>query len=1285
MFIVNRGIWTGLALAAVSTASLIPISHAGLPTFGRKLNSVERLAKGIDDIERHVDTYGSIVAKTPDIWGQARLTRHRAEVERILAGKLENGFIPGLQASVVRSDQAFLAQAISIEAALGGNRATVSSNTGNIGSTLTQTTRSLRSNDTTTNSSLRGTSDNPIGILQSFGSDANSSATNSQSTEGQNTVSRNVTRTAQDVPSPAVDNLEETVSTLTSKFAASNPLSFDSARFDGQTIGLEPTVVLDQHHRFLQHLNELRRINEGDDTSDAPGYSLNLVRIPISVLPGAKTHTGYGAEITVTATPYLAEELLPVTFRQLVVRDLQHQIAVPLTQALNNRRVLELMPDFQFLARFLDSRQPPVDWWKNDFWYPGTTPGHEEGVALWIDLLQKLLNRPELVDHLSSSTQKAILDAIMVADHKIPQEYASLVGGFFSELEKSGPSDLKSLLINISQYMKKSDGFQKPDNNDAFMTHVLAPMAPTIARAVGEKIWPEVVETLLSTGVTRTRNSTNPFPLSQFSTVYGQGVLLRVILDAYTRPGQSGKTEHVHFHDVESYLLDELTAAHELLTAPGNESLWQFCTPELVTAIRSRQRVLSPSVPEIRESFFQHLVQLRGVESANTTTAAFAWAIIVDSALLNERLVRDMRETASNRGCNCMPTDWQLYVGPDPSPEARHAFMEYVRCRWPIHVFALDPVTQDQNVADVFSRRREFQLVVALAIATGKLKLRSLTEYKRLLEMDMETIDLNRTIVGFAHGDNTFGWRFFPRVQSPIEKSNRVVHRELLRGGPSKLDDLADRRIESGIRECTALVLMPSFVPCVHFDTRANWFALKDYKRKKTELDVADHVRLSKSIKAMEDSFLECKQDETCFRNGEVQRLFRRVYQLSNELPMQTLVTQMPHENSLGGFEMFHQGTSDLAPELFGFYGEPGVIIGSENGTELFLVGDHFSVHDTQVIAGGRKIAPTLLSRQVMCIKIPGNVNVEPMESKDKLRFVDIHIASPYGVSGHLKIPVYSSLETTASENAAAAAIAAHVQQEHVTSYRWDSPEDVHAILVRTPLGVKQFQFHQDSINLQLPIIDASAVPDVTDLDDTPFTPVTANVAMFVNWIDEAGAVLPRKGKLGPYSVTFNRKRALLPLKQIQDDLGKTLIALNRDQILQGLQLEGYIKFTNTIVTPAGQPNTLISDQPIYKIKQVVTVSIAEFNEPIAVSKQSLDESNTSTREQNLPDSQDASGPVTIPQTQLPAASEVPAGLEQGTRQRPGSLPLRNPKYRRDEDESPSLVGQRSTLRVKPR
>ena len=83
-----------------------------------------------------------------------------------------------------------------------------------------------------------------------------------------------------------------------------------------------------------------------------------------------------------------------------------------------------------------------------------------------------------------------------------------------------------------------------------------------------------------------------------------------------------------------------------------------------------------------------------------------AWAIIVEAALLSEKLKQDIRESAVSKGFAVTEPMAQDFFMPNPSQEARRAFNLYVQCRWPIHVFSLDPDAQEQNIASTFSMRR---------------------------------------------------------------------------------------------------------------------------------------------------------------------------------------------------------------------------------------------------------------------------------------------------------------------------------------------------------------------------------------------------------------------------------------------------------------------------------------------------------------------------------------------------------------------------------------------------
>ena len=98
-------------------------------------------------------------------------------------------------------------------------------------------------------------------------------------------------------------------------------------------VALEPTVVLDEHSSYLNHLNQLRRINAGDDLTDRPGYGLYLVRIPVTLAPGPRSRRGKGAIITVSARSVMTKHTLRSALRNAVI----NETVADLTQAIAGR------------------------------------------------------------------------------------------------------------------------------------------------------------------------------------------------------------------------------------------------------------------------------------------------------------------------------------------------------------------------------------------------------------------------------------------------------------------------------------------------------------------------------------------------------------------------------------------------------------------------------------------------------------------------------------------------------------------------------------------------------------------------------------------------------------------------------------------------------------------------------------------------------------------------------------------------------------------------------------
>src|SRR5262249_28155516 len=163
--------------------------------------------------------------------------------------------------------------------------------------------------------------------------------------------------------------------------------------------------------------------------------------------------------------------------------------------------------------------------------------------------------------------------------------------------------------------------------------------------------------------------------------------------------------------------------------------------------------------------------------------------------------------------------------------------------------------------------------------------------------------DLNRTVVGFAHGDDTFGWYFYPRVQTPPEESSNIeaLARLIWSTGPTRTYDLKHRRLEPGIRECEVLVVMPSFVPHIRLDVTSNWEMLA-CKYGKPKLDYEDMIDMGARIQQVQ-GFAAHVSDQDCYRQGDYDRLVSRVQQLEKMLPLQTYSVCLPYQYELPGSE----------------------------------------------------------------------------------------------------------------------------------------------------------------------------------------------------------------------------------------------------------------------------------------------------------------------------------------------------------------------------------------------
>ena len=651
-------------------------------------------------------------------------------------------------------------------------------------------------------------------------------------------------------------------------------------------MGIEPVVELDQLNRYLHHLNELRRLNEGDDTADSPGYSLNLIRIPVSVLPGRRTRMGYGAEVEFTIEPHYGRELLPIAFRDFVINGVKNRIAfqvfdiattediAALREALlgyysDNDDVGPKGASLFALYKHVASLKRLSDF-PTEFAVLADLPSEKQlktAKSIYIELAKAAWRASELnaevdVARLSELGalvwERATADAdqklrVAKADYDKALLESTAADTVWQNAATAAGQDVAALSeLNVSeelrpQYMaRKSKRMVEAKRkilyerfaDAAKQNYQFAARLLDLPKELSPSYRPTVDYTSLAPSFTTSVNGHTLQAIAEH--VYSQ--LTRPALGD-TAIAESDRIDNgLTYPATEEVLLSELRAAYAFLSQINARGLWlDFCTTELADRIHEHRRALpdaqraiavgsgadlSRGIAEFRGQFFERIAQ-DFPEAKGSVVASLAWQIIAESALLNRRLIRDIKETASARNCDCLCAESMDFTGPEPSEEARQIFADYVKCRWPVHVFSLDPITQDQNVADAFSRRREMQVVLALAASNRLLGAQSLTQYARRLEYDLETIALNRTAVGFSHGNNTFGWRFYPRIQAPPVPGHITASvTEMLGYGQDSDARLKQSKLEAGMRECTALIVMPSFLPQVTVDVKSNWFPL---------------------------------------------------------------------------------------------------------------------------------------------------------------------------------------------------------------------------------------------------------------------------------------------------------------------------------------------------------------------------------------------------------------------------------------------------------------------------
>jgi hypothetical protein len=844
-----------------------------------------QLANIIDIVERDLREDGTVVIQQPSVWGQARMTVYRKDFDTQMSKDLDQfKFI--LSARVARSDQASLQS----QAALGASLTTATPGT----SINLATDKIITERDT----ALKA----------------------------------------------AVDLLATDKIKMTDAFTLFDKLS--TAGIEKGNLGVEPTIFLDEKKRYLDHLNQIRRINMGDDTADSAGYGLYLVRMPVSIEPGQKSNSGHGAMLNVTAQHQFGPLFLQQTFRNLVINDLVDQ----LTPILFEIREHDLDKDLT-----LDSDKK------------------ERGKAMTdIRLLSRKLGQ------ISRTTVNG--KAYPVA----PSDLLAVLAGFIDDGKFSAR---ERCAIEFLKKLRDAQNTVRPRATDIrlFLQHELEAAYDIMERGIGI---PGKVEG-------------KDIPLFNFK------------------------------------LMDDIV---------GN----------------FRSRHFSGKKDSLDENF-DTLMGITKGKIADHSMGILCWAIAVDAALLNERLRSDIERVNGHRGFHCShPTPGLFFylppcvAGSELGQEASQVFEDYIKARWPLLTFSLDPVVDQQNIQDALSVRRDLQLAMAFAFSTGRISFNQMTSFSRQVAVDAETIALNRTVTCFSHGNDTFGWRFSPRFQNPPNPSNaRTLAQLATWTGPHPHYQVNKSKLERGQRELTVVIVMPSFLNSINLDVRGNYFKLTH-----PENHSVSSGRMLEQGRAVKE-LIETKADTVCdadkYRPEDIKGLRVKLEQLKKMLPVQSYEVNVPYENTLGGFDLFVPGTTALVPILAGYDGVDQVTPGNPTDATLsqsaFLIyGKHFSILETKVVAGGRYVQDPdveILSREVMRVKIPKDVqNTQVKFTGGSRPFIEVHVATPNGISNRILIPVV----TPAAAPPVAAPVAEYAFKDTTITVRWkwdnDQPKFIEAVSV---------------------------------------------------------------------------------------------------------------------------------------------------------------------------------------------------------------------------------------------
>lgn len=269
---------------------------------------------------------------------------------------------------------------------------------------------------------------------------------------------------------------------------------------------------------------------------------------------------------------------------------------------------------------------------------------------------------------------------------------------------------------------------------------------------------------------------------------------------------------------------------------------------------------------------------------------------------------------------------------------------------------------------------------------------------------------MNRTVTAYAHGNDTFGWRFYPRFQTPpMEGSNiESFANQMLFGGPPRNYQMKHSKLEAGQRELTVVMIVPSILQELRFEVNSNWFPL----HKPDNMTIPNTRMLWQGQQLQEvRQAMNWLCDHNNYRQGDVDRMLVKLDQVEKMLPLQTEIIRVPYENNQSGYELFTPGLTALGPILLGTEGVSEIEKTKLAGATVVAFGKNMSLTETQFIVGGKPVvSPKVISREIVELTIPADPIIST--SKDgKREYLEVRAITPTGISNVIEVPLKASEE----------------------------------------------------------------------------------------------------------------------------------------------------------------------------------------------------------------------------------------------------------------------------------